>query len=147
MLPPLPHLQAAAAGELEESSEAPTAAALRSLLQASLGRGRGPWIIGAVAGVLCGRGAPEHRGHVPITQPRPLCLPTSATYKYPGLPCRLQGKLQQLEEALLAASVGGLAADGDESGGGAIAQLGCMPEAACLKLAAPWLFHAPVRVY
>lgn len=28
----------------------------------------------------------------------------------------LQGKLQQLEEALLASSVGGLAADGDESG-------------------------------
>lgn len=28
----------------------------------------------------------------------------------------VQGKLQQLEEALLAASVGGLAADGDESG-------------------------------
>lgn len=30
------HLQAAAAGELEESSEAPTAAALRSLLQVGL---------------------------------------------------------------------------------------------------------------
>ncbi|PRW55979.1 DDT domain-containing isoform A [Chlorella sorokiniana] len=53
-------VKAAAEGELEESSETPTAAALRSLLQ---------------------------------------------------------GKLQQLEEALLAASVGGLSADGDESDG------------------------------
>lgn len=59
--------------------------------------------------------------HAARSQPGVRLCPRCVCDHLPGRPQLLQGKLQQLEEALLAASVGGLAADGDESGGRVLA--------------------------